>query len=303
MSALLELRNRIENTQALIVRHEEAAASTGAEPPRSILISIRSLEKLKRRLESEYLEVAAQLEREVYRYRILNDSERVTLASIAEAWGKFQEFFSEVYAALTKTEKVTKKPPTAQRLELGYGYSFASSIGVVVTVPREVGIYAAYPIDEASAVVFDLIEAKHVQSIAATLGPLPIRSLHQWLDVHVRNQFGLGLEWRFEEKVKRSVEIQYQSLRSLQATIGDTTTETGLDVRGELFAVNTEIKEFKLRDDSGHVYLGKFGDAITPEHAASVPARYTARITKTTKVVVLGKEPQVEFFLDRLGPI
>ena len=55
MSALVELQDRIQSTNALIAEHERAAVGVGAPPPRSLLANIRALEKLKRRLESEYL--------------------------------------------------------------------------------------------------------------------------------------------------------------------------------------------------------------------------------------------------------
>jgi hypothetical protein len=300
MSVLAELQERVQKTNALIAQCERTIASAGIEPPPSALASIRSLEKLKRRLEAEYLGAASQLELEVYRYRILNESERVTLPGIAEAWAGFQTFFASVYTALTESQTKRKKPVQSQRLELGYGYSFASSIGVVVTVPKDVGIYATSPIEEASGTVFDLIEAKNVASIARGLGPTPIRALNDWIGVHVRHQYGLGLEWHSAGQIKRSTLVQYQSLTRLQSTIGEATTETGLDVIGKLYAVNQKTGEFKLEGDNGQEYQGQFGEAITMEHAASVPARYKARIIQTTKIIVLGKEPETTYFLEGL---
>src|SRR5580704_4967503 len=97
MSVLVELQDRLQSTTALIAEHERAAAEIGITHPRSHLANIRALEKLKRRLETEYIYLAADMELEVYRYRILNESERVTFATVAEAWSKFQVFFDSVY--------------------------------------------------------------------------------------------------------------------------------------------------------------------------------------------------------------
>ena len=302
MSALVELQDRIQSTNALIAEHERAVVGVGDTPPRSMLANIRALEKLKRRLESEYLDVAADLELEVYRYRILNESERVTLPGIAEAWLRFQDFFGAVYSALTEAGRPKqKKPVQSSRMELGYGYSFASSVGVVVTVPREMGIYATSPIEEASSTVFDLIETKRVKEIARELGPAPIRALHEWIGVHVSHQYGLGLEWHSGGLLRRKAEVQYQSLNNLQGKIGNTTTDTILNVTGKLYAVDEKRKEFKFEGDNGEDYGGKFGEAITEEHSASVPARYRGMITQTTKIVVLGNEPETTYFLDSLS--
>jgi hypothetical protein len=302
MSVLVELQERVQKTNALIAQYEGVIATAGVLPPPSVVTSVRSLEKLKRRLEAEFEATAQSLEMEVYRYRLLTDDKRATLSGVAEAWAKFQVFFGSVYSALMRSPKAKgKKPPQSQNhLELGYGYSFAGSIGVVVTVPREIGIYAVTPIEEASATVFDLIEAKNVGDIAARLGPAPIQALHEWIDVHVENHYGLGLEWRSGQATKRIVEAQYQSLIQLRGKIADTTTTVGIDVKGLLFAVNDKTKSFKLSGDNGQEYEGQFGAAITTEHAASVPARYTARIIETTQIIVLGEEPRTTFFLERL---
>lgn len=306
MSVLVELQRRIENTNALIAEHERAVAGHGEAPPRSMFANIRALEKLKRRLEGEYFEAAADLELEVYRYRILNESERVTLPGIAEAWLRFQDFFASVYSALTESNnnsQKAKKPSQSSRLELGYGYSFASSVGVVVTVPREIGIYAAAPIEEASKTVFDLVEAHNLDVIAADLGPAPIRALGEWINVHVKNQYGLDLEWHSGGHIKRKAEVQYQRLSTLQGEIGNATTSATLRIDGRLYAVDEKSKTFKFDADSGQDFMGEFKEAITEEHAASVPSRYRATIRQTTKVISIGDEPATVYFLVSLDSL
>jgi hypothetical protein len=302
MSVFVELQDRIQGTSALIAQYEQSIAQVkGQALPPSLLDNIRALEKLKRRLEEEFLQVAAELELEVYRYRILNESDRLTLGNISEAWGKFQTFFSSVYSALTKSQG--KKPPQSEQFELGYGYSYAGSVGVVVTVPREVGFYTAIPIEDASNTVFDMIEGRDLNNTAKRLGPSPIQALHSWLDVHIRTRAGIGLEWRSHNEPKRSVQVDYQSLDKIYLSIADATIKTRLDVTGELVAVDVETKDFRIKGDDGKEYSGIFGAAITAEHAASVPARYSATITQITKIIVLGKEPDTTLFLDELRPI
>lgn len=303
MSALAELQSRIQGTDALIAQYESAVAGSEGKAPPSLFANIRALEKLKKRLEVEFLEVASQIELEVYRYRILNESDRVTLGMVSEAWGKFQDLFSSVYAALPKPKPQEKKRGKTPALELGYGYSYAGSVGVVVTVPKDTGIYATSPIEEASSTVFNMIEAKNLDEIARTIGPAPIRALYDWIDVHVKNQAGIGLEWRTQQDVKRDVFVDYQTLANIQATIADTTTRASVDVDGELFAVDAQAKEFKIKGDNGQEYSGTFETAITADHAASVPARYSARIIETTKVIHLKKERETTLFLESLKPL
>jgi hypothetical protein len=190
MSALAELEKRLQNTSALIVQYEHALSSPdNSEYKTSLSVSIRSLQTLHKRLESEFLELAAIEEQEVYRYRIIESSERPTLGGIAEAWAEFQKLFATVYLKLAKREM-----PSA----LGYSYCFAGSVGVVVTLPKlpkeQAAMLTANPIDDASEIVFDLIESKRVTEIARALGPEPIAAMNEWLSVHIRHGYGLGLE-------------------------------------------------------------------------------------------------------------
>jgi hypothetical protein len=299
MSALAELEKRLQNTSALIVQCEHALSSPdNSEYKTSLSVSIRSLQTLHKRLESEFLELAAIEEQEVYRYRIIESSERPTLGGIAEAWAEFQKLFATVYLKLAKREM-----PSA----LGYSYCFAGSVGVVVTLPKlpkeQAAMLTANPIDDASEIVFDLIESKRVTEIARALGPEPIAAMNEWLSVHIRHGYGLGLEWKSDRITKRSTEIPSDSLPSLQTTIAETTTEITLVLNGELFAVNMDEKNFKIRPDGDEDIDGTFTDAITAEHAASVPSRYKATIVKTTRMVKSKKDKPIAFFLEKLEPL
>jgi hypothetical protein len=299
MSALAELEKRLQNTSGLIIQYENALASPGnAEYKNSLSVSIHSLQKLHRRLEAEFLELAAIEEQEVYRYRIIDTNERPTLGGIAEAWAEFQKLFATVYQQLTN-----KEMPSA----LGYSYCFAGSVGVVVTLPKlprqQAGMLKANPIDDTSEIVFDLIESKRVPEIAKALGPEPIAAMNEWLSVHIRHGYGLGLEWKSERVTKRITEISAINMASLQTTIAETTSDVTLVMNGELFAIDTKDKTFKIRPDTDEEIEGTFTNAITAEHEASVPHRYKATIIKTTRIVKTKKEKPITYFLEKLDPL
>jgi hypothetical protein len=299
MSALAELEKRLQNTSGLIIQYEHALANPdNTDNTTSLSVSIRSLQKLHRRLEAEFLELAAIEEQEVYRYRIIDTSERPTLGGIGEAWAEFQKLFATVYQKLTNQEL-----PSA----LGYSYCFAGSVGVVVTLPKlpqqQAGMLAANPIDDTSEIVFDLIESRRVTEIARQLGPEPIAAMNDWLSVHMRHGYGLGLEWQSERVTKRRTEISSANLQSLQTTIAETTSDVTLVLDGELFAIDTEARIFKIRPDTDEVIEGTFANAITAEHEASVPHRYKATIIKTTRMVRTKKDKPVTYFLEKLDPL
>jgi hypothetical protein len=180
--------------------------------------------------------------------------------------------------------------------EFGYAYTFAGSIGVVITLPREANLIGESTLDSTSDLVFDMIESKKLEETARRFGPQPIEALNEWVEIHAKNHFGLGLEWRTNNAIRREAE-------NLQSIIYNTETQTTTTVTGELFAVNWEQKTFSFKADDGQIISGQFADAISWEHAASIPARYSAEILRTTKIVVLGKEPKTTITLTRLGTL
>lgn len=300
MSALAELERRLQDTSALIVRYEHALSNPENSGSKgSLTTGIKSLHKLRSRLESEFLELAAIEEYEVFRYRIIESTDPPSLLGIAEAWMQFQKLFATIYRKLAKTEM-----PSA----LGYSYCFSGSVGVVVTLPKlpaATGFLSGNPIDDTSTIVFDLIESKRIAEIARELGPEPISAVNDWLSVHVRHGYGLGLEWNSDRITKRRTLIASSDLPSLQTTITETRTNVTLTLDAELFAVNAEEKTFKLRPDGDQEIDGTFTDAITAEHAASVPSRYRATVVKTIKMgkPKNEKEKSITYFLERLDPL
>jgi hypothetical protein len=95
----------------------------------------------------------------------------------------------------------------------------------------------------------------------------------------------------------------YAELKTLQDVIVDTSTTTELTVEGELKAVNAIANTFILKSDSDETYEGTFVSAISPEQAASVPARYKATILKTAGMVRTKKREKPTYFLEKIEPL
>ena len=296
MAALAELEKRLQSTNALIVQYQNALKTPDNETNRnSLTVSLRSLQKLHRRLEAEFLELAAIEEQEVYRYRIIEGQERPTLGGVAEAWAKFQNVFAVVYSKLTNSQLPTP---------LGYGYCFEGSVGVVVTLPKlppnTTALLSGNPIDDTSEIVFDLVEKQRIPEIARDLGPGPIAAMNDWLSVHVNHRYGLGLEWQSQRRTRRQAEIPVDQLSTLQTQISEASTTATITTNGELVAVDADAKTFRVKTDDGQEIAGTYGSAITEEHAASVPWRYTVTIVKTTKMIPSKKENPDTYFLESL---
>lgn len=309
MSAIQELQIRLQSTNALIARYRETLELPTISPleAKALKLNMRSLQNRAKRLEEEFLEHAAAEKLEVYKYRLLTGDESPSLAGVGEAWSKLQNMYTTVYCSLTDTSTQVVEAVLAAP-QLGFAYSFPGSVGVVVTLPaKPVGelLLTGSPIDEASDIVFNLIEGKDIQSIAKKYGPAPIQAMNDWLEVHVKHHYGLAIEWRADNEIKRSSEVKYADLTNLQTTVQETKTRSTVILTGLLSAVDTDKKTFRLKPDSGDAIDGKYQENVIQEqHQASIPARYTATIVTITEMVYSGKtRPKPEIILEGLEPL
>ncbi len=299
-------------TNALIARYQGVLddPNTAPKDAAALSVNLRSLRNVQARLEQQFLQLAADQQLEVYRYRLLVGDGGPSLSGIGEAWTKLQSFFAAVYQALRKTVVAGGKKPVQSAFqipELGYAYSFPGSVGVVVTLPRpvDVALLADSPVEDASNTVFDLLESRNIQGIARSLGPAPIQAFNEWLEVHVRHHYGVDLEWRANNAVKRKAQVPYDEMVGLQGRVLDTKTRQTIITSGLLFGVNTKSQTFSLHSDNGDEIEGKYRDGVIhEEHSASVPARYTATIVTTTDLIPSpDKKSRPEIVLEKLEPL
>lgn len=307
MSAIQELQIRLQGTNALIARYEETIAlpTTTESEALALRVNMRSLRNLAKRLEAEFLEHAALEKLGVYRYRLLTGEQAPSLAGVGEAWAKLQNLYSSVYRSITKSlgEEAKFLSP-----ELGFAYSFPGSVGVVVTLPSKLAgeaLLTGSPVEDASEIVFNLIERRDVQGIAKRLGPAPIQAMNDWLEVHAKHHYGLDIEWKEDNAVKRHAEVPESQINDLQTAVQNTKTHVTTIFQGMLTKVDTEKKTFGLKADGGEEVEGTYAeDVIQEQHAASVPARYTATIVTVTEMVYTSKKPpKPEVILEKLDPL
>lgn len=292
MSALLHIGDQIDGTNALIARYESALAQPDSSD--SLRVGLRSLKKLRRRLEEQFETIAAESEIELYRYRIIPEG-RATLEGLGQAWSSFQGFFSSVYRGLSSETRRDEKTAPVDIAPFGFAYTFPGSVGVALTLPSKDGLFEDPLVIEATEKVFDLsesIERRTIEDAAQRMGPDVVRAMHTWVDALVTNNYGAGLEWR-----ERSVTVDPARLGRLRELVTLSTTTSTITVTGKLELVDAAKKRFRLIADTGDKYEGGYGEAISEEHAASVPFRYEATIRKIVKVIREPKEPEASFEL------
>jgi len=301
MTFLVDVQKKIQRVDGMIADLKRTAL---ANPRPSVFANIRSLQKEQRYLLQEFEHFAAVEEEDVYRYRLINAT-RPTIGALADAWKSFQEMFTATYQSLKQGSAPTagkKKKAKVNEFsvpigpQFAWGYSYEGSIGVGLTLPRRAGRLMDDPdIEKATDIIFSLASAgpEGITEVARRVGPATVTAMYRWADVHAQNQLGVGIEWRRDLTVKREVTLPLEKVVLLRDSLAKTTIETQVIVTGELLAVDVEKSAFRIAGDNGEEYSGTYTDAITREHRAVLPARYTATISKVTKAVLNPDEEDV----------
>lgn len=288
-SRLLDLQQRIQDTNALIKQTERTVSGTSGSP--SIIANLRSLEKRRQMLEQDFFAVTEQYSRDVCSYRMFSQTDRYKLSGFAKALADFQSTFSLTYDALKNgpKQRAVLTPEVEAATGFDFAYAFSGSVGVVLTLENERLLIGGTWLDDAMSVVFDMAKAKtssEIAEFAKRLGPPPIRSLYKWASDHVAAGTGAEIEWRKERVIHGSLLIQEQQLERLRDAIAATSDETVevITETGKLVGIDTSTKRFRLELSSGQEIAGSTGDVVSEGHSVVVPSRVKARIEVKTKV-------------------
>jgi hypothetical protein len=310
MNTLTTIQHQILEVDDLLARLRESAI---AQPRHSVLAQIRSLEKEQKRLRSDFDVVAQREEQDVCRYAI-EYPERPTISGVAAALSGFQNAFSELYtffkggtAPKISRSKAKSKEARVEVPQLAWGYEFAGSFGVAMTLPTRDGLWNDPVSESAIDAMFQIAQTQDdddLSRLARQFGPPAIVAVHRWADVHAKNQFGVGINWKRHSGAERYLELRPEAVCLLRDRLAKTSIQSKLVVDGSLVAVDYEIKQCRVKADDGREIAASFELAITEEQAARVPARYSATITESKPIVAEdGKEPEGAYFLDSLSPL
>ncbi len=305
MSAIVELLDRIQGTNALIAEYEKAASRPGA--PKSVSAQIRGLEKLKESLEQEFSKYARDDELEVCRYRLIPEStQRPVIDAISNAWREYQSMFSAVYAAVTKSTP-GKPRQIAQETQFIFAFAFSGSIGVTLALPtKQITNFVARDLERANQTIFEMSKARTSEQLGLfteRIGRKPVLSFGRWVEAHVKFTAGAGIDWT--GPTERSIPpllVQIQEFKILQHAFHEMTEpkEEERLVSGRLTGAWMRNSKFLMESDDGEQIEGKFVDAITPERAATLPRRYVAKIRTTTVIKLATETEEVSHFLVEL---
>jgi hypothetical protein len=308
MSDLLDIQEKLQDTAAMLAQLERDLAR---HPDAfGVQLNIMSLEKRKRKLETELSAATAAMGLEVCSYRIMPEQARVKLAGVTGTLGDYQSLVSSFYNAIKNGAKHTAKlgAEVAAQTAFDFAYAFTGSVGFVFTVPNETTLFDNTVMDESIRLIFEVAKAQRPEDILAfarRLGPAPIRALYKWADDHVKASFSADIEWRRGEVVRQKVLIQWLEFERLRQAISETSDESSEEftLGGLLVGTDVTKRTFHFQPDDGSDVRGKSGEVISPSHPVEVPKRYEAALRKTTKIHYSTEQEDVSYELLKLEAI
>ena len=304
MSRLLDTVGKLQETQEAIKQVEEAIAKH--PEMRSLAVNLRSLERRRRDLESVFERLTNESFLDVCSYRIFSEDDegRITVPSLASALGDFQSLFSTVYDAIKNgaRQRVVHRPEIAAATTFEYGYSFAGSVGFVLTLPNERLLLGDTDLDKTMGTIFDMARARESTEIldyARTLGAAPVRLLYNWATDHVEAGLGADINWQREEHIRSSLFIQVPELEILQQAIDQTSDEKRevFTVQGQLVGADVAGHRFHMKLEDGSEIRGQMSQYTSAERTVELPKRYVAQIEKTTTVKYSTGEEKIVYYL------
>lgn len=303
MSELLHIIEMLQDTQKEMSNAETAMAQYG--PSFSLAISMDSLLKRREELEAVFEDLTNQSYVDVCSYRLFAGTEqRPTLPAIASAWGAFQSLYTLLYDAM-RGERRIRNRPSAEAIAattFGFAYTYAGSVGVVLTLPNDHLLFGETALDAAMELLFTLAVAESSEQIAAMaekLGPAPIQLLYEWAQDHVQAGLGADITWRRGEKVRASLFVEADRLENLQQVIAETSDEKEeeISVVGHLVGADIQRHTFHLQlGDEGEI-RGRMSDEIGHEYVVQLPRSYRARVRQTSKVSYATGEVDISYYL------
>lgn len=290
MSDILYLQEQLQDTSEAIAKSQQAVASDPASKAATAML--RSVEKRREKLEHQFLLAAQELGVDVCSYRFFSDLIRPLVSPLCNALIEFQSLYSLAYDAIKYGPKKPGKkvsPDVIEETAFGFGYTFAGSLGVVLTFDNSKRLLFETALDESMREIETLARATTSADVSACgkrLGAPVVRAAHRWASAHAESSLGAEIAWKKGDDVLVNLLLEARSFADLVETIG-TTTETiteEMEMVAKLAGADTEKRTFHLvLPDEGEIQ-GRFSDEISHDQTFEVGRPHKVRVRKRVRV-------------------
>ncbi len=290
MSELVELQHKLQDTASQITQLEREVARS--PDSLGLRLSLESVVKRFDELQTDFQDLADQKALDVCSYRLFKENdEGPSLRGFSGALNEFQASFSALFDAIQNgpRRRTRLTPEVVESTKFGFGYAYAGSVGVVLTLDRERMLIDVGPLTDTITTFFNLAQAPtrdDIREIGRQLGPAPLRSIFKWADAHVSDGIGADISWQHGEDTTRLF-LQRVEMQRLRDEIDATSEEEReeLTITGVLTGASVVTKRFDFQPDDAEAISGRFTDAISEAHEVRIPAaRYRATVERITKI-------------------
>lgn len=309
MSRITEIIADLRENSAAIERLE---GNIGKNPDaKGLTITMGSLLKRRSVLEGQFEEVTNRDFVDIVNYRIIpEDMERLPLRAVTGALDRFQAAVSTIFDALKTGPKKRTRLSADVLAQTGFdfGYTYAGSLGVVLSIPNERLLLGESDLDVAVEMFFAATKTKSREEIvqfAERAGIPSVRRLYEWSIAHSNYGLSAAIEWRRKDDIRRQFEVEPAALATLQQVIEETSEvdEESVETTGVLVGLDTTLKTFHLLVPDAEDIKGSWSEdySYSPEHVLNV--RYVVKMTKKSVVYYAYEREEVSWSLISLGPV
>lgn len=310
MSIALHIAENLRDTHAAISRLERACLRK--TPPPGILANLESLRKRQASLESQFAAATVTENIDVCNYRLFRDEaerDSPNLGAFTKTLSDFQSLFTLIFSAIQagKPKQFNRvAPEDAHATAFGFAYSYTGSLGVTLTLPHNRMLFGGVDIDSAIETIFKMAKSRtsdEIAEYAKSLGAAPVRCLYSWVSAQVTAGLNAHVEWNGSNAKRLELFAQLPELSLLKEIIESTSDEEEKPIilTGLLVGFDAVARTFHMTFENADDIRGRTSESIAKDATVEIPKLYTAKITKTTKVLYSTEREVVTYFLDSLS--
>jgi len=303
MSALRAILDRLNDIEATITKIENSAL---LEAPFAHLVTLQSLEQRRDDLKEELEEITKREFTEICDYRIIPEGPiSYAISGVTSALHEFQDLVTLLFGADPKKPKQRARADieSTQKTRFDFGFAYAGSLGIVLTVPND-RLIGGSDLDLAIRAAFSLISSKSADDIrgaAAQYGAPVVRKLYSWSKVQRDYDLSADIKWKRGSELRDEVLVQSKESAEVCRLIESKSDVQNdeMDVVGNLVGFNVATRRFAFQLPDDELVNGTLAQAfeMTPR---IVPGRYMAHLTRRTIVHYTVEKEEISWILTEL---
>lgn len=310
MSGLDSLLDRLRQAYASIAEIEQAALRAPGD--QYVLANLASLKADVGDLEDQWRTLAALQQTEVCRYRLVpSGNVGYILSDVTRSLLDFQGLFSQIYDAFVRGPKRRARltDDLLGETRFNFGFSYPGSLGVVLTVQGEPGIFE----DKYDRSIDALMQIAHVsdedavRDMSRTLGGAVVKRAFDWSRVNLSAGYTVDIGWTTAKGYSKGGVIDVSTFGRIVEIIGRTSDIERETIRipGVLIGIDAKAKRFRFvsYEGNGPPYAGTLSETFPLKSVWSINTSYTAQITVETIVDYATQVEREVYRLNSLEPI